>query len=108
MAEVEVRDAAVTVDVKIGDEVVVRLPENPTTGYVWSIESMDDGLLFIGDSSAAAAADRDAATPPGAGGTRAMRLRAVGPTGGQVVLQLCRSGEAEPLDERRITVTVRR
>lgn len=58
MAEVEVRDA-VTAELEVGDEVVIRLPENPTTGYAWSIESMDDGLLLTGDS-----ADREAAEPP--------------------------------------------
>lgn len=95
MTEVEVGGAAGCVEVDVGDEIVIRLPEISTTGDVWSIGSMSDGLLLTGDS------------PPGAGGTRVLRLRLAGPTGGQVLLQRCR-GEAAPSEERRITVTVRR
>jgi len=99
MAEVEVAgDGTVTVDV--GDEVVVRLPEG--SDRTWTVHSMGERLLLVGDVVAPSSG------PPAAGRTRVLRLRAVGPTGDEVVLHLLRPGEAEPAEQRRITVAVRR
>lgn len=113
-----------TVEVAVGDEVVLRLPENAPTGYVWSIHSLGEGLLLVGDttlpgdtavpseppliSSPGSSPGSPTDEPPAAGGTRVLRLRAVGPTGHEVVLHLRNEWEAEPLEERRITVAVRR
>jgi len=69
-------NAGGTVRVTTGDAVVVRLPENPTTGYRWQFEAVVgltvSGESFSPDSSA-----------PGAAGERALRL--VGSTPGSFV-----------------------
>jgi Zn-dependent peptidase ImmA (M78 family)/predicted secreted protein len=36
-------------EVTVGDEIVVSLPENRTTGYRWNVEDAGDGLVVVGD-----------------------------------------------------------
>lgn len=92
---------ATTVAADVGDEVVLRLPENATTGYVWSVHSMGDGLMPVADTTV------PGAKAPGAAGMRVMRMRVVGPRGTEVVLRLGRPWESEPAEERRIAVAVK-
>ncbi|MEU6553778.1 protease inhibitor I42 family protein [Streptomyces sp. NPDC046915] len=70
MGEVHVSAQDEEVRAGPGDDIVVRLPENATTGYRWHVESLDGGLEVVAD---------DYAPPgeilPGAGGTRVLRLR---------------------------------
>lgn len=100
VTEIEVTGDAV-VEVDVGDEVVIRLPENATTGYVWSVPAVGDGLEVVEDTMV----PPDVAVP-GAGGERVVRLRATGPTCADVVLRLGREWEAEPIEQRHVTVTV--
>jgi inhibitor of cysteine peptidase len=102
MAEVEVTGDATAVEADVGDEVVLRLPENATTGYVWSVHSMGDGLTLVGDTMA------PGGDAPGAAGARVMRMRVVGMRGTEVVLRLGRPWEPGPAEERRIAIEVKR
>ena len=36
-----------TVELHVGDQVALRLPENPTTGYRWAIDSSDANLVDV-------------------------------------------------------------
>ena len=102
MAGVEVTgDGAV--EVGVGDEVVIRLPENATTGYVWSVESIGPGLEVMDDTTVP-----PGEAAPGAAGERLFRVRAVSPARADVVLRLARSWESGPgMQRRRVTVTAR-
>jgi inhibitor of cysteine peptidase len=110
VAEIEISGPGAeqaAVEVGVGDEVVIRLPENATTGYVWSVQSVDDGLELVEDAMVPASAT--AGSPaPGAGGEHVVRLRATAPARADVVLHLGRSWEPAPAQQRRVTVTVRR
>jgi predicted secreted protein len=53
----------------VGQEVVLRLPENRTTGYRWEL-AVPDGVAVEDDGYEAAPSGA-----PGAGGTRRFRLR---------------------------------
>lgn len=70
MAEVQVSAQDGEVRVGLGDDIVVRLAENATTGYQWQVEGLEGGLEL-------AASDYAPPTQlvPGAGGTRVLRLR---------------------------------
>ena len=72
MAQTVVTDAqnGATVQVAVGDVVVVRLPENPTTGYRWQI-SAAPALGPTGDEFT-----MGLSSAPGAGGERTLRLTA--------------------------------
>lgn len=37
-----------------GQDLVIRLPENPTTGYLWKVEAFDDQILAFQGRQAAA------------------------------------------------------
>jgi inhibitor of cysteine peptidase len=85
-----------------GQSLVVELAGNPTTGYDWYVESLDESVLsltsqdFVSESSAL-----------GAGGTSTLRFTAVGEGTTQLRLVYERSFEdADPLEEFVVTVVV--
>ena len=72
----------------VGQEVVLRLPENRTTGYRWEL-AVPEGVAVEDDGY-------EAAPPgaPGAGGTRRFRLRPTAAGTHRVTAGLRRSWEA--------------
>lgn len=75
-------DAGRSVELRLGDELQVSLPANPTTGYQWEVNAVDDAIL------------RPLGVPTfephggavGGGGKMIMRFEAVG--SGPTVLKL--------------------
>ncbi|QTE27938.1 protease inhibitor I42 family protein [Pengzhenrongella sicca] len=57
--------------VPVGERVVVRLPENATTGYRWHAEFDDAALRLVEDRTEAAT------TPRGSGGERVLGFEAL-------------------------------
>jgi inhibitor of cysteine peptidase len=103
MADVAVTagDNGRVVVVKLGDSVVVRLPENPTTGYAWALDSIDSKLLEAG-----APAYRGAGAGLGTGGekTWTLRARAAGRT--RVELKRWRHWEGDKSIVERFALTL--
>lgn len=87
--------------VGVGQDLVVRLPENRTTGYRWHLSLPEEGLEATDDAYEAPAGIR-----PGAGGTRTVRLRATRPGTHRLVAELRRSWEGEG-SGRRLEFTLR-
>ena len=90
-----------TVEVRAGDAVVVRLQENPTTGYRWAAEPTGEavaleGFEYVGSGSAV-----------GGGGERVFTFRAKQAGSAAVRLKLWREWEGEGSVTRSFTVTVR-
>ena len=56
-----------TIALHKGDEILLSLPENPTTGYRWTFAA--DGMDIVGDDYAA-----DPRSSVGGGGARTLRL----------------------------------
>lgn len=70
MTELHDGDTGSTTTVRAGEEVVIRLPENPTTGYSWEFRQTGPGeLAVVDDRFEAGGSPR-----PGAAGTRVVRL----------------------------------
>jgi inhibitor of cysteine peptidase len=86
---------------RIGDHVVIRLPENPTTGYRWRVDDVDDRVLTLESSTF----EPPEPPIPGAGGWRAIHLRAVGPGTARLHLALGRPGQTAA-DDYSATVDV--
>lgn len=63
-------DNGTTRHAKTGDLVALSLPENPTTGYRWTILDLDDAFLDVENDDYAMAG-----TAMGSGGTRTLLLR---------------------------------
>ena len=85
----------------VGEQLVVRLPESPTTGYRWQLEvppevTVEEDGFEPGDPGA-----------PGAAGTRTFRLRATAPGTHHLAASQRRSWETGPGTGRGVEFTVR-
>ncbi len=68
-------DSGRSIAARVGDEIVVELPENPTTGYRWEVVTAD-GLEPVADGYLAAEPDPADAEPAfGRGSLRELRFR---------------------------------
>lgn len=84
------------------ERVVIRLEENPTTGYRWAIDEIaGDALELEGDSF-----ELPEDSGLGGGGRRTFRFRAVSPGTSRIQLKYWRSWEGERSIEKRFSATV--
>jgi inhibitor of cysteine peptidase len=95
-------DNGATIEVQPGDEIVVRLEENPTTGYRWETDRVGGPLEPAGDSY-------QMSTPGsiGGGGVHEFRFRATAPGTAHLALKNWRSWEGENSATRRFALDVR-
>jgi tellurite resistance protein TerC len=100
-AGIEAGPSGSTVSVSRSDRIVVRLPENASTGYQWSIVSLGDSLEI--ESNEMGLPGRGA---PGAAGERVLLLRPIKSGRAQVSLQLKREREPEAIDRFELEVNV--
>lgn len=94
-------DAGTEHPLGVGQEAVLRLPENRTTGYRWEVSApggvhVEDGGFEPAPSGA-----------PGAGGTRTFRLRPIAPGTHAVAVGLRRSWESGGPAPGDLTFTLR-
>jgi inhibitor of cysteine peptidase len=90
--------------VRVGQEVVIRIRENPTTGYSWELRQSGSGALRVVENRFEAGGG---STPMiGAGGQRIVRL--VGERAGQVQIEMVerRPWESESASQQRRGFTV--
>ena len=90
-----------TIDVPEGTEVLIRLEENPTTGYRWTLDQDDDAVPPAGAdfSSAPGAA-------VGAGGTRVFTFTAGQPGDVHLKFKLRREWEGDSSIIQRYQVNI--
>lgn len=86
-----------------GDAFAIRLKENLSTGYRWSVEEPLDGALALESATSIGARS----PMPGAGGEALFRLKLVGAGPARVDLKYWRSWEGDASVARRFSVTVR-
>lgn len=101
MGDIEVREQGTRVTATPGDRIVIRIPENATTGYQWQVEHVADPLEL---ESSEMTPPAEAA--PGAGGERRVVLRARRPGQARVALKLQRTWERKPTERFEFDVTV--
>lgn len=93
-----------SIHVKVGDSVVVRLPENPTTGFRWSVDAAGEPVLMpAGDDYILG---QDAGV--GGGGERVFCFTAKSPGNATLRLKNWRhwEGEASVMDRFTLAVEV--
>ena len=94
------QDNGRVVEVKVGDAISVDLPENPTTGYSWAIDSIDakrleaDAPTYHGEGAGL-----------GAGGTRRWVFRARAPGRARAGLKRWRHWEGDTSVVERFDAT---
>jgi inhibitor of cysteine peptidase len=88
--------------VAAGDELIVTLPENPTTGYRWELDSPSAALVLERD-------EPRAGRVPGAGGVRVLAFRAAAAGRVRLSLQLRRAWETmqPPLQKFSVVADIR-
>lgn len=86
------------------DLIVVRLPENPTTGYKWAIEEIGEGVLRSETSDFVLSPEARV----GGGGERRLKFKAKKVGVAHVELKLARSWEeSSGIDRYGFTIQVR-
>lgn len=95
-------DNGATIHVRRGDRIVIRLPENPTTGYRWDPDAVDDRIVSL--------TSREYAPPAGggvgAGGAVSMVFEAQAPGEGNIRLKRWRDWEGESSVRERYAIGV--
>jgi inhibitor of cysteine peptidase len=92
------------VNVTRGATIEVTLPENPTTGYRWAVESIDASILQLRNS----AYSMNPGVGIGGGGARTMTFHATSVGKTNLMLKLWREweGDATAIDHFRAIVNV--
>lgn len=89
-------------DARPGTVIVIELPENPTTGFRWSLRSRIEPVL----SRQADQFEPPAQARPGAGGSRRFEFTASAPGEASILLWNWREWEGEDSVAKRYQVTV--
>ena len=95
-------DHGKTVEVTLEESIMIRLPENPTTGYRWTVDSITQSHLTLDEGHFVPAAGSGV----GAGGHREMVVHAKQEGVGEVRLKLGRPWENESAVSDRFEVRV--
>ena len=88
---------------RAGDDVVIILPESPTTGFRWAIDSLDRQLLRPQDDEFLVSPDSGV----GGGGERKLTFVAQQSGGTHIILKLCRDWIGDSSTIRRFDVQIR-
>ena len=96
-------DQGRTFEASRGELIVIRLEENPTTGYRWEVGKVDGQIVELLDSNYSPSSGAGI----GGGGTRTFRFRAKSSGSGQIQLRLRRSWEPVESAIERFEVNVR-
>ena len=83
-------DSGRSLELKDGDTVTIRLPENPTTGFRWQVDQIDADIHLM-DASFEPSKESEI----GSGGIREFRFLLHGSKGGVVTLKHWRDWEGE-------------
>jgi inhibitor of cysteine peptidase len=96
-------DAGETVEVKAGNEFVIALESNPTTGYSWMATFEESEFELISDNYEA---DETEGMVVGSGGTQYLRFKALKAGEFKINLGYQRSWEGEPVNSLVFDVKV--
>jgi inhibitor of cysteine peptidase len=97
-------DNASSVSVPLGEEIVIRIDSNITTGYEWEVAEVNQTVLtYLGSEYEA-----PDTSLVGAGGTQVLRFEAAAPGESTIALKYWRpfEGDSSIVDEYVVTVTV--
>ena len=90
----------------VGDVLAVDVPENPTTGYVWSVAALPGMLAELPPDAHPDAGAATGPPPPGAAGERILRFTAQQPGTGELRLRHARLWQPEGGEDLVVEVRV--
>ena len=108
MAAIEVTalDDGKTIAANKGDEIVVALAENATTGYRWHLDRIDDVLRLVSDGYRQTAETGDEEPVFGRGGVRELHFEVTGSDSATLSLKHWKEWEGDSSVTDRITVVI--
>jgi inhibitor of cysteine peptidase len=89
-------------EVSLGEAIQVKLPENPTTGYRWRLQSAGEEALDLEEDSS-----ERSPGGLGAGGARSWHFQARQAGLVRLEFALQRSWQPQPIETFRVTITVK-
>ena len=95
-------DSGQTIEIKQGQEFVIALGSNPTTGYSWQA-NFDESLLKLVESNYGPGKESREGLV-GAGGIEYFKFRALGKGQSEITLIYKRPWEEESIDQKLFTV----
>ncbi len=98
------KDSGKEITVKKGNEIVIKLPSNPTTGFDWEVKEMPD-FLKAGDVNVFISSTKDK-NVVGAGGTTEFTFKAVEKGEGVLLLVYKRKWEPDIGNKFEIKIKV--
>jgi predicted secreted protein len=101
MAEIEVQSSGEHVEATTGDRIVIRIPENATTGFRWQLTDVTALVDVVEDEL-----EPPTSAAPGAGATRRVTLLAREAGEGHAELALVQPWEGKAADRFELSFTV--
>jgi inhibitor of cysteine peptidase len=95
-------DAGQAIEIGVGQQFVIALGSNPTTGYSWQ-ESYDEAMLTLVEKKYDEEAEEDLV---GAGGIEYFRFKALKEGGTTITLVYKRAWEEEVVDQKVFIVNI--
>jgi inhibitor of cysteine peptidase len=102
MVQIDKNHNGSDVEVAPGEQIELRLGENPTTGYRWHLRSSTDPILAVHEDTFASSG-----TGVGAGGIRCWRFQAGQAGTARVELENRRSWENRAIDQFAVNIRVK-
>jgi len=84
---------------KKGEVIEVQLEENPTTGYIWKIQSINDKHLHLIEDKF-----EKADNGVGSGGIKTFRLENISEGSSELQIVLSNSWENDPVETFKVTI----
>lgn len=91
-----------SIDAVAGKEFTVRLTSSPSTGYVWEVQALPEGVELLGSDYEKPSGD----VRPGDPATRVFRLRALRAGKYSLTFQLKRKWEKQAIESKTVTANV--
>jgi inhibitor of cysteine peptidase len=101
MADIEVHTTGSAITVSAADRIVLRLPENASTGYQWSIAQLGELLEVVSNELIL-----PGQMAPGAAGERVVTIQPRGPGHAHLRLEQKRGWEHDPIEQFEADVHV--
>ena len=97
-------DSGQTIDIGIGQEFIIAIGANPTTGYDWEV-SLDETILELVEKTYKPAEEAEHEIV-GAGGVDYFRFKALKAGETEITMVYKRSWEEEGIDQKLFTVNI--